>query len=134
MDTLATIRAAFEAEVEALIKRYPAQRANRAHYAEKAASLKLGRLTRRVRTKLHDFPRGTIVGYYAHGPDDDSCYDRHGLEPVPGASIYAPGISDGAMFTIVPVSEIAPVCSTCDGTGHVLPHPTALVAVNCPAC
>lgn len=65
---LETIRIAYIASIEDLIATYPAQEANRPAYEIAAASLKLGRLKTRVRTKLHDFPAGTIVATLPERP------------------------------------------------------------------
>lgn len=130
MSALANIRTAFEADVVALIAKYPAQEQNRAHYASKAASLKLGRLRARVHTKLHDFPRGTIVGFVT---SDDQPVGRLGAM-VPCVSIFAPGITTSVTMTITRASNVAALCERCEGMGAVRPHPTALVAVRCPSC
>jgi hypothetical protein len=92
--------------------------------------MRLGALRRRVRTKLHDFPRGTVVGYADGG---EQPIGRLGA-PVACVAIFVPGMTDGATLTVVPARDVVPVCITCDGSGHVRPHPTALVAVNCPGC
>lgn len=127
---LADVRAAYERDIAALIAKYPAQEQNRAHYAERAASMRLGTLSRRVRTKLHDFPRGTVVGYIVDG---EQPIGRLGAM-VACVAIFAPGLTDGATLTVVRADEVRPTCTRCEGTGAVRPHPTALVSVRCPVC
>lgn len=120
---LETIRASFRTEVAALVAKYPAQAPNAAHHEHQASTMRLGVTVRTIRTKLHTFPAGVLVGMI-----DDSFGGEARV------SIWAPGISSGPTFTCVRPDRVMDVCTSCDGAGHVFPHPTALVAVNCPSC
>ncbi len=128
--SLAAIRAAFEADVAAMTAKYPAQKLVGETYAKQAREMRLGVLGRRVRTKLHDFPRGTVVAFVADGEREIGA--RGAM--VESVAIYAPGLSWNGILTSVPAEIVHPTCTTCEGTGAVHAHPTALVATNCPAC
>lgn len=120
---LETITAAFRTEVAALIAKYPAQEGNAASYEAKASTMRLGMVVRHIRTKLHSFPVGTLVGMV-----DDS------IDGEAVVSIWAPGISSGPTFTCVQPERVIDVCTSCDGAGYVRPHASALVALSCPSC
>lgn len=129
---LETIRTAYLAAVATLIATYPAQEGNRTTYEARAAAMKLGRLRRRVRTKLHDFPQGTLVAFV---PEDEH-ERRFRLEEgrdIPTVSIWARGVSSGATMTVVDSTIVEPVCETCQGSGSVR-HAAGLVSFHCPAC
>jgi hypothetical protein len=128
---LETIRTAYLASVAALIATYPGQEANRATYEADAAALKLGRLRRRIRTKLHDFPQGTLVGFVPEDERRAAMRKAEGLGPM--VSIWAPELSSGSTMTLVDVGEVEPVCSLCQGSGAVR-HRDGLVSFACPSC
>lgn len=125
--TLSTLRSAYLASIEVLIARYPAQEANRASYVRWLEGARLGSLTRRVRTKggLTDLARGSLVLFAAN---------PYAAEDGIDLELWAPRADGSPSKTLVDARTVRPVCGTCEGSGAVYPHPTALVAVSCPDC
>lgn len=125
--TLSILRAQFLAAVEALIAQYPGQAQNRAHYVRWAESAQLGETTRRIRTKggYTDVARGALVLFAAN---------PYAAEDGLALEMWAPRADGKHNQTLVDAKTVRPVCPTCEGSGVVLPHPTALVTVNCPSC
>jgi hypothetical protein len=123
-----TLKREYLEAVDAMIRRYPVQEQNRAHHEAWAREAKVGRTTRRIRTKggLTDIARGTLV-LFAPDPGADGL-DR-GM-----VSIWAPRPDGDCLRTLVGEGRVRPECGTCGGSGGVYPHPTALVTLPCPSC
>ncbi len=122
------LRKAYLEAVERLIQRYPVQEQNRGHYEGWARSARLGRTTRRIRTKggFTDIPRGELVLMRE---------DQLPRSPLVGAwEVWAPRPDGDCVRTVVGANEVRAECETCEGSRLVRPHPTALVAIACPSC
>lgn len=128
---LETIRTGYLSAIATLIATYPGQEANRATYEADAAALKLGTLKRRIRTKLHDFPAGTLVGFVPEDARREAMRKAEGLGPM--VSIWAPELSSGSTMTLVSAEDVLPVCETCQGSGRVR-HREGLLTFDCPSC
>jgi hypothetical protein len=126
--TAEALRTEYLEAVDGLIRRYPIQGGNRKHCEEWARSARLGRTTRRIRSKggLTDIPRGTVVLFTPDpGPDG---LDR-GL-----VSVWAPRPDGDCLRTLAGEGGVRAECETCGGSRAVYGHPTALVTMACPSC
>lgn len=124
--TLTELVALYLTAVEAMIARTPIQAGNRASYQAWARSAKLGRLTRRIRTKggTTDLAVGTHVLYAR-----DEWAEETG-RPA-GWTIW--GAKAEETKSVVDVDAVEPVCSLCEGSGAVS-HKRGLLVFDCPVC
>lgn len=132
MTTLDTMRAAYLAEIDALVARYPGQMQNRPSYEHNAASMRLGFLRTHVKTKLHDFPAGLLVAFIPDDAKRDAMRREEGFT-TPMVSIWAPDRSYGSTLTMIASGDVEPSCATCDGSGTIR-YVDGFVSFTCPHC
>jgi hypothetical protein len=126
MSELQTLVNLYLSAVAALIARCPAQARNRSSYETWAAGARLGRTTRRIRTKggLTDLPKGALVLY---------AKDEWAEEAGRPAGWTVWGAKADETKVVVDVDCVEPVCPLCEGSGAVR-HERGLFPFNCPDC
>jgi len=116
----------YAAAVDALCAKYPRQ--SRAHYLAWLEGAKLGRTTKRIRTKggFTDIAKGSLVLFAA---------DPYAAEEgrAGGLEVWAPRADGMPNHTLVGAKAVKPVCELCGGSGQVK-HKTGFVTFACPEC
>lgn len=124
--TKAALVSLYTDAVDALCAKYPRQ--SRAHNLAWLERARLGRTTRRIRSKggFTDIAAGTLVLFA-----DDEYAAEEGREG--GLVVWAPRADGTPTNTLVGPGTVEAVCELCEGSGQVK-HKTGFVTFACPSC